>query len=174
MGLGKAAGWAATYGRMGKGRLSSPRAEERWQVDPPINALLARVRLAHPSENLPPAVAVFLKVDSYGNVLSLMGIPNPDVATVRAFLELEKMAGVAVESTTPDTFFPSSVPPSPEEISHRKTLGLPPDATFDEIKKAYRTLAKELHPDRNPDPASVKRFVAVARAYEELENLPRE
>jgi len=47
------------------------------------------------------------------------------------------------------------------------TLGVAKDATQDVIKKAYRKLAKELHPDRNPgDKKSEERFKDVAFAYD--------
>jgi molecular chaperone DnaJ len=46
-----------------------------------------------------------------------------------------------------------------------KELGVSSDATTDEIKKAYRKLASQLHPDRNPgDAISEKRFKAVSEA----------
>jgi hypothetical protein len=48
-------------------------------------------------------------------------------------------------------------------------LGVSPDATEREIRTAFRTLAKELHPDRNPDnPAATERFNEVAQAWEVL------
>ena len=45
-----------------------------------------------------------------------------------------------------------------------KELGVSSDAGADEIKKAYRKLAAELHPDRNPDPGAAERFKAVSEA----------
>lgn len=47
-------------------------------------------------------------------------------------------------------------------------LGVRPDATPEELKRAYRRLARELHPDVNPDPAAQQRFREVTAAYEVL------
>ncbi len=51
---------------------------------------------------------------------------------------------------------------------HYEALGVSRDATQDEIKKAYRRLARELHPDVNPDPSAAERFKSVTHAYEVL------
>ncbi|MFC7613674.1 molecular chaperone DnaJ [Actinokineospora soli] len=48
------------------------------------------------------------------------------------------------------------------------TLGVRPDASSDEIKRAYRKLARELHPDVNPDEAAQQRFREVIACYEVL------
>jgi molecular chaperone DnaJ len=47
-------------------------------------------------------------------------------------------------------------------------LGLTRGASDSDIKKAYRRLARDLHPDVNPDPAAKERFQEVSRAYEAL------
>src|SRR5690606_560286 len=47
-------------------------------------------------------------------------------------------------------------------------LGVDRDATTEEIKKAYRRLARTLHPDVNPDPEVHERFKDITRAYEVL------
>src|ERR1700709_1112843 len=47
-------------------------------------------------------------------------------------------------------------------------LGLKPGAGDADIKRAYRKMARDLHPDVNPDPGAKDRFQEVSRAYEAL------
>src|SRR3954447_13152000 len=47
-------------------------------------------------------------------------------------------------------------------------LGVTRDASDTEIKRAYRKMARDLHPDVNPDPGAKERFQEVTRAYEAL------
>lgn len=50
------------------------------------------------------------------------------------------------------------------------TLGLQRGASPEAVKAAYRRLALQYHPDRNPDPAAAQQFVRIKRAYEVLSN----
>ncbi len=54
-------------------------------------------------------------------------------------------------------------------MSHYSVLGVEKDFTNDELRRAYRTLCLECHPDRNPDdPAAEERFKNVSVAYQVL------
>ena len=50
-----------------------------------------------------------------------------------------------------------------------RTLDVSKDATDAEIKRSYRKLARQYHPDRNPgDAAAEERFKSIQSAYEEI------
>ena len=49
-----------------------------------------------------------------------------------------------------------------------ETLGVPRDASNEDIRKAYRKLARENHPDVNKDPGAEDRFKEISEAYEVL------
>lgn len=52
---------------------------------------------------------------------------------------------------------------------HYETLGVDKSASADEIKKSYRRLARQYHPDQNPDnPKAEERFKAISQAYDTL------
>ena len=57
-----------------------------------------------------------------------------------------------------------------ENIDYYKILGVTKSASGDEIKKAYRKLALEFHPDRNKTKEADKKFKEVTEAYEVLSN----
>jgi curved DNA-binding protein len=49
-----------------------------------------------------------------------------------------------------------------------ETLGVPRDASADDIRRAYRKLARQYHPDVNKEPGAEDRFKEISEAYEVL------
>lgn len=56
---------------------------------------------------------------------------------------------------------------SPDQ--YYKILGLQPDATIEQLKKAYRNKARQYHPDLNSRNDAAEIFIAINEAYEYLE-----
>ncbi len=54
------------------------------------------------------------------------------------------------------------------KVDHYRVLGVARDASTHEIRRAYRRLARRHHPDHNPASNGDAQFVALARAYEIL------
>lgn len=60
-------------------------------------------------------------------------------------------------------------------MTNYEILGVPKTATAEEIKKAYRRLALQYHPDRNPgDKRAEEMFKNVHAAYDSLLKTPRQ
>ncbi|QNH62733.1 J domain-containing protein [Hymenobacter sediminicola] len=57
--------------------------------------------------------------------------------------------------------------------THYMVLGVSEQATAAEIRQAYRRLVLLTHPDRTPDPAAHRRYIAINEAYETLSNATR-
>lgn len=53
-----------------------------------------------------------------------------------------------------------------QQLDYYQVLGVAPDASAEEVKRVYRKLALETHPDRNPnDPNAEERFKRISEAY---------
>ncbi|HSK00872.1 MAG TPA: J domain-containing protein [Kofleriaceae bacterium] len=89
---------------------------------------------------------------------------------LRAVGALE-VAGVAADRSAPA---PAARAPDPRRLAALRTLGIDAAADPDDVKRAYRRLARALHPDLQPDAdaerrrALERRFAEVTAAYEAL------
>ncbi|NRQ31313.1 DnaJ domain-containing protein [Nonomuraea sp. NN258] len=71
------------------------------------------------------------------------------------------------ESSQPPPRQPHRPAPPPAGLLY-VLLGVTRAATQDDITRAYRRLARQLHPDVNPDPKVARRFQEIGEAYHVL------
>lgn len=86
----------------------------------------------------------------------------------------EKLMMPHVATCKPPARRPPPRPPRPPkakpavDVRFYTVLGVDRDATKDDITRAYRRLARQLHPDVNPDAEAGERFKEVTEAYATL------
>lgn len=106
------------------------------------------------------------------------------IAGVSEALTRDKQAKDAAEAAKVATNGKNAIPPPEAQASAQpKSKGvrasieiedlyglfaLSPAATPDEINQAYRSMARNLHPDRNPLPDAAERFSQISKAYKIL------
>jgi hypothetical protein len=94
---------------------------------------------------------------------------SPEEAYARAQEEARNTRGYEYARTWSDGGTGDGETTTRAERGAFRALGLETDATPEQIKTAYRTLAKQYHPDRNVnDKDAVSKFHAVQQAYEIL------
>jgi hypothetical protein len=82
-----------------------------------------------------------------------------------------------IEQNTPKSKKGVKKPPLKPRLSHYKTLAVPENAPWEDIKKSYRKLVKQYHPDRviNGTKSEIenaaKKFREIQEAYDSLEKL---
>lgn len=54
------------------------------------------------------------------------------------------------------------------KICHYRVLGVSPDSTQEQVKKAYQKIVKKNHPDLNPTPEAAELYQAASEAYKQL------
>jgi hypothetical protein len=54
------------------------------------------------------------------------------------------------------------------ESTYRKTLGVTPEATFQEIRKTFLTRVRELHPDKGGDPETFRQFYESYKGLKDI------
>ncbi len=60
-----------------------------------------------------------------------------------------------------------------QKADYYETLGIGRDASPDDIKRAFRRLAMQYHPDRNSEPGAEAQFKEINEAYEVLSDAER-
>ncbi|KAF4801396.1 DnaJ subfamily C member 16 [Turdus rufiventris] len=65
---------------------------------------------------------------------------------------------------------PALAAAAPGEFDPYRVLGVGRSSSQADIKKAYKRLAREWHPDKNKDPGAEDKFIQISKAYEILSN----
>ncbi|KAI4487511.1 hypothetical protein M0804_005660 [Polistes exclamans] len=108
-----------------------------------------------------------LLIDILMTFVSINKRPNYAVKSVRGILPLMKFAFVLVTIFAVCELLPFTV--SAEHLGNPyEILGIPRHATLRDIRKAYKNLVKEWHPDKTDHPAAENKFVEITKAYELL------
>jgi hypothetical protein len=126
-----------------------------------------------------------LWVYATGRQLAALGTVRPGLvelldAIAKAFRIFEEVGSAGIEANSRgdqyDQAWQNFRPAASAGPEAYQTLGLAPEATVDEIKKAYRTLVRQYHPDAHShladgDPTKKKageKFLQVQQAYERI------
>lgn len=85
-----------------------------------------------------------------------------DVVCFRCVKDAQVAAG-----TAPQGAAQASIDPAAQARAHLKTLGLGPNATLEEVQRAFRKLAAKYHPDKAKTPAKREAAEAKFKKYSE-------